>query len=331
MAFTGELAALGTALAFSITSTCFTLAGRTLSSPVVNRTRLLFAVFFIAIIHWLTTGQLLPFAAAAERWTWLGLSGFIGLALGDAFLFQAFVMLGPRLSMLVMSLAPVISTILAWFLMDEILSIQELTGIIITVAGVIWVVSENGNNGQEHQEQRNHAVGLLFAFGGAMGQAIGLIMAKLGLLNEVPLQTEIILNNFGDVLGQSTEKIMLNLGLIEEFSALSGLAIRLLIAAVAVWSFAIIRGQTMTGIKKVIENPRATRFLLAGTLFGPILGVWLSLVAVQNAPVGIASTLMALAPIFVIPVSYVVFDDKITTRAIVGTLVAFGGSALLFL
>ena len=93
----------------------------------------------------------------------------------------------------------------------------------------------------------------------------------------------------------------------------------------------LLRGEVKSGFDKVIQAPHAARLILAGTMTGPILGVWLSLVAVQNAPVGIASTLMALTPIFLLPVATVFFHEQITGRAVAGTVVAFAGTTLLFL
>src|SRR5512145_1333270 len=105
MGFVGELAALGTSLCFSFGSTLFTLSGRAMGSALVNRVRLLIAALLVMLLHILTFGQVLPLDAGTGPWFWLGLSGLVGFVLGDAFLFQAFVLIGPRLSMLMMALA----------------------------------------------------------------------------------------------------------------------------------------------------------------------------------------------------------------------------------
>lgn len=294
----GELAALGTAICWSFGSTFFTLSGRIIGSPLVNRTRLFMAMLFAMMIHLVTNGQILPIDAEAWRWGWMGLSGFIGYVLGDAFLFQAFVMIGPRLSMLMMAMAPVFSVILGWVLLDEQLSGQELLGIVLTVIGIAWVVSRDGNSSVE-LPIRYYIGGILFGLGGALGQAGGLVASKLGLEGD--------------------------------FSALSGNVIRLIIATIVIWAFTTLRGQTPSSIRKLRANPRAFLLMNGGVLAGPVFGVWLSLIAVQHAPVGIASTLMSLAPIFLLPVAYYMFKEKIGMRAVGGTIVAFIGTAILFL
>jgi drug/metabolite transporter (DMT)-like permease len=298
--YTGELAALGTAILFSFGSTLFTLAGRELgSSAVVNRTRLLLAVILLMGLHWLTFGTLGPFEAEPSHWFWLAISGVIGLALGDAFLFQAFVMIGPRLSMLMMALAPVIATMLAWVFLWEVLTAQQLAGIAITMGGVLWVVSDRHNHNGHEANPRAYVVGILFGLGGAAGQAGGMVTAKLGLTGEFP--------------------------------ALSGNVIRMLTAAAIIWLFTLVRGQALNGFIRVRQHPRALVKIAVATCTGPVFGVWLSLIAVQHAAVGVASTLMSLTPIFLIPLAYAVFHEKPTTRAVLGTVIAFAGTALLFL
>ncbi len=67
-----------------------------------------------------------------------------------------------------------------------------------------------------------------------------------------------------------------------------------------------------------------------GAVVGPFLGIWLSLVAVQNTRLGIASTLMALPPVLLIPLEFAAFRQRVSRRGIAGTVVALGGVALLF-
>ena len=297
MIYIGELAALATSLFFSITSIFFTLAGRRVGSMVVNRARLVLAVVFLCITHWIMFGIPLPLHTEPERWLWLGLSGFVGLALGDIFLFQAFVKIGPRLSMLMMSLAPVIATILAWIFLSEIISIGQMTGILITLGGVTWVVMErNGNN---NNKNRDYARGILYGLGGAVGQAAGLVLAKNGL--------------FG------------------EFSPISGNVIRMITAAVVLWMMTFIQREAGKTVRTLSKDRRGMGFTFAGTITGPLLGVSFSLLAVQRAEVGVASTLMALPPLFLLPLSYIVFKERFGWGAVAGTFLAVFGVAILFL
>ncbi len=302
--YVGHLAALATSAAWTGMSISFTMAGRMVGSAVVNRTRLLLALVFVILTHRVVQGTLAPFDAALFRWGWLGLSGTVGLVIGDAFLFQALVVIGPRLSMLLLSLNPMFSTIIAWIWLGEVLDAATLLGIALVVGGVVLVVSDQ-KNGKEtgapggHLTPRQYGVGILLGLGGALCQSIGLVMAKQGL--------------------------------VDNFPALSGNVIRLSVATLAIWTFTILRGRAVENFCTLKENPRALKTLFTGTVVGPFLGVWMSLIAVQKAPVGIASTLMGLAPVLLLPVGHFLFDERITARAIIGTVVAFVGTAILFL
>jgi drug/metabolite transporter (DMT)-like permease len=295
----GELAALATSVLFSATSTQLTLAGRQVGSMVVNRLRLLLAILFLVGAHLLLRLPL-PWLAGSQRWLWLGLSGVVGLVLGDALLFEAFIRIGPRLSMLMMSLAPILSTLLAWFFLGERLSPLQLLAIFITVFGIAWVVQDrNGQVGEDSADRRIALSGLLFGVGAAAGQAIGLVLAKEGLVGD--------------------------------FSALSGTFMRMLAAATILWAFTLLRRQAGVTLHKLTSQPRAALWILGGSFTGPFLGVTFSLVAVQRTDVGIASTLMALPPVILLPVGYFVFKERFGWQAVLGTLVALAGVGMLFL
>ena len=293
----GELAALATSLAFSFGSTFLTLGGRRVGSMILNRARLLIAIIFLSITHWITLGTPLPLQAGSHRWLWLGLSGVVGLVLGDIFLFQAFVWIGPRLSMLMMSLAPIIATFLAWLFLGEQMGWVQFLGIGLTLAGVAWVVLER--NGANKTANPDYARGILYGLGGAVGQAAGLVLAKPGVSGE--------------------------------FSPISANLIRMISAAVVLWTITIIQRQAKETVQTIYRNRRGLLFILLGSFAGPFLGVSFSMLAIQNSEVGVASTLMALPPVFLLPISYFVFKERYGWGAIVGTLIAISGVAVLFL
>ncbi len=293
--YLGEIAALGTALCWSFGSIFFTISSRMLGSTVVNRLRLAIALLLLSITYLIVHGQQMPDTVTSIHLFWFGLSGIIGFAIGDSLLFRSFVLIGPRLGMLMMSFVPVFGTIIAWLFLHEILGITDIIAIVITLIGISWVLlaKKNGTQGQEH-----YFSGIICAVGGAFCQAIGLILSKKGLSND--------------------------------FSALYGNIIRVFFATLIVWIVSLLRGTTLASFKG-LNDRKATLTLFGGASLGPFIGVWLSLIAVQYTYVGIASTLMALPPIFLIPLSHWVFKEKISSGAIVGTFVAVIGVALIFL
>lgn len=295
--FIGEIAALTTSVAWSFTSMFFTIAGKEVGSMIVNRTRLLFASGYLLIAHLLLYGNLLPIHAEYFRWEWLALSGFIGLVIGDGLLFEAFVLIGARVSMLLMSLVPIISTILAWLFLKEILTIYEILAVILTVGGIVWVILER-NNRKNQADSRKYMIGILCAFGGALGQAFALVTAKKGLGGDFP--------------------------------ALSANLIRVITATVFFWAIAVFQGKIVSNFH-FWSNKKARWTIIGGSVFGPFLGIWLSMIAIKYAHIGIASTLMALPPIFLLPLSYWIFKERHSWRTIVGTILAVAGVAIIFL
>jgi drug/metabolite transporter (DMT)-like permease len=296
--YIGEVAALATSVLFSATSIQFTLAGRQVGSIVVNRMRLVLAVLILAAII-LITQHSLPAFDSAERWFWLGLSGIVGLAIGDTFLFQAFVMIGPRLSMLMMSLAPIIGAMTAWLILGENLSALQTVGILLTVSGIAWVVMESNGNKKGEISDHSFLRGITFGIAAATCQALGLIFAKIGLTGEYPV--------------------------------ISGTLIRMLAAMITIWGFTIIQRQAKTTIMQVARTRRAFWNILGGTITGPVLGVTASLIAVQFSPVGVASTLMTLSPILLLPVGHFAFNERFGWQVVLGTFIAISGVILLLL
>lgn len=293
----GEIAAILTAVCWSFTSIFFNNASRAIGSVRVNRLRLLVATVILLLAHWIFLGTPIPTQASGERWLWLGLSGIIGLALGDAFLFQAYVHIGARLTTIIMALDPVVSTLIAWLWLGEQLTSMEIFGILLTVFGVGWVVMEQ-RNGQTGHSRRDLLLGILCGIGSVLGQAVGFVLSKKGLENG--------------------------------FSPLSGVVIRIVIATLVMWLLALLTGK----IKDTWEglyNKEARNNILAGAVVGPSLGVWLSMVSVQLIPVGIASTLMATRPVMLLPLSRWFYNEKISIRSIIGTLIALIGVTLIFL
>jgi drug/metabolite transporter (DMT)-like permease len=293
----GSLAALGTAFCWSMTAIFFSFSGRIVGSGVVNRSRLVFALLFLSLTHLALEGTLFPFDAEAYRWGWLALSSILGLVLGDTFLFRAYVLIGPRLSSLMMASVPIISALLAWIFLGEQLSSTEILGIIIAVSGIAWVVTEK-QAGLSVVENKNYSIGLLFGLFAAMGQATNLIAAKFALDGNFP--------------------------------SISATSIRILVALVILWAVAGLQGQIIYTVKQW-RNQRAFPSIIGGTITGPFIGIWLSLVAIQLTRVGIAATLMALPPVILLPLGYFFYRERVSRRGIIGTLIAFVGVAVIFL
>jgi drug/metabolite transporter (DMT)-like permease len=299
----GEIAALFVAVCWGLSSIFFTSTSKQAGPTPVNRVRLLFAVPLLVITHTVLTGQVFPLQVEPYRWLWFSLSGIVGLVIGDTLLFTSYSLIGNRLGTLLMSCVPVISSLAAFLFLGEILDLRSIIGIFVCLSGVALVVMErrnrNGNGTSSISEKRLFWLGVLAGLGGATGQAGGLVLAKQGLVGDFP--------------------------------AISGTLIRMFAAMVFIWVITIGLGQTRQTLQKVFSSFKLASNIFGGSLVGPFIGVWLSQIAIQKTQVGIASTLMALTPVFLLPVAKWYYKEEVSRRAVFGTMIALVGVAIIFL
>ena len=298
--FYGEIAALFTSVCWAFNSVVFTRAGKRVGAVTVNYLRLWIAFPALLLIHWLLFSTPFPFAIEPSRFLYLGVSGLIGFVIGDTMLFESFLLIGPRRAMLLALLVPVCGSLLAWVFLGEKLLAMELISMLVTIGGIAWVVAEKTAPAAalNSREPRKYRLGVLLAVGGAIGQAVGLLFSRLGLA--------------------------------DGYSAISATLVRVSVSALVLAVLSLIQGKFHSHLVKM-KDKKALLEISAGAVTGPVLGVALSLVAIAHAHIGVASTLMSLTPVFLLPVSYFLFKEKITSRAIIGTLIALLGVILLFL
>ncbi len=287
----GEIAALATAFCWMMSAIFFEKAGRNVGSLSVNIIRIFLAIIFLGITSFFQKGMFLPLDATADQWFWLGASGIVGFFIGDLFLFKSYTIIGSRTSQLVMSLSPMFTAIIGWFFLGEILTFKSIIGIVVSVLGLMIAVAGKG------LKLNVPVKGFLFALGGAIGQALGLILSKKGLTDYDPIsatQIRAIFGFFGFIV---------------------------LVTVLRRWK----------RVMRAVATPSSMKAISIGSFFGPFVGVALSLFAIQHTDTGIAATLMALVPIFIIAPSAIMFKEKITARQIIGTVISIVGASIFFL
>ena len=291
----GEFSALGVAVCWTLSALFFEKAGSKIGSLAVNVIRLMMAVVLLGLAAWVTRGYFFPSDATAYQWFWLSLSGFIGFFLGDLCLFHSYSIIGSRMAQLVMTLAPPITAFVGFLFLGEHLSFRQIMGISIAVCGILIAML-----GKEKGEKLNFNVpvkGFLFAFGGAAGQALGLIISKKGI---------------GSYDAISATQIRAITG---------GISFLLLVTFLHRWS----------SIRHAVSDKSGVKYVLFGSIAGPVIGVTLSLFAIQHTEAGVAATLMGLVPIFIILPSAIMFKERITPFQILGAFISVAGCILLFL
>jgi len=311
----GYLAGLSVSFLWTITSLLFTAAGKRIGTTVVNATRLSLALALHVAIHHMLTGYWLP-ELRMRQVLYLGTSGVLGLAIGDQAIIQAFVTIGPRLALLVMTTAPLLAALFGWIALAETLPMRAWLGIALTVGGVAWVILERSPPklvpGTITHPSEGRLRGCLLALVASACQAFGLMLSKQGMGHgwlpreqHLPPQTATV--------------------------------VRLFFASAAILPILVYRNWRASqhaGDGPLLPDIAARRragFALAcgGAVTGPLLGVWLSLVASDRVPIGVAQTLLSLPPVLILPLSYFLHKERVGLRAVVGAGMAVAGVIVL--
>ena len=294
MNYIGEISAIATAFCWSITSYAFTNVSRRIGALQVNIDRMALAsIMLFIIISVFGISLTLTFNQISN----LVISAVLGLVLGDSFLFKSFQLIGARLGIIIMASVPILSSILAFLFLDEIISFLGMFGMLLTIAGILIVVLEKKSD--ENNISINK-IGILYGFLGALGQATGLIFARYAF-------------QAGDLNGFAASFI------------------RLFSASLIILPLAAIFRKYKNPISIYLKDSYSMKVILIGTVFGPVLGITGSLIAIEYAKVGIASTLMATMPIIMLPISRFYFKEKLDWKAIIGAFVAVIGATIIFL
>ena len=290
----GELAAVATAVLWTFSAVAWTSAGRYVGALAVSFVRLLITCVFLLLHGQLVLGQALPLDASGHAWTVLGLSGFLGFFVSDLCLFKALLILGPRLSLLIYSLTPPMTAILARLFLDEQLAAVQWLAMGITLGGVAWVVCEQPDD-DEARHTRRTAHGVVLAVLGAAWQAVAVILSKAGLGDCDPAAATFI-----RVLGGMAGYLVL-------------------VTLLGRWP----------AMLATLRQPRLMAILSGGALVGPYLGVTLYLVALRRCPAGVVATIVATMPVLILPFAIVLYREKVSLRAVFGAVLSVVGVALL--
>jgi drug/metabolite transporter (DMT)-like permease len=292
------LAAFGTAVFWSFSAIFFETASKKVGALAVNFWKVVFAFFFLAISGTVVRGVPFPYDAPLRTWIYLSLSGLVGFVVADFFLFNAYVLIGSRITVVFQSLTPVFTALFAYIFIAERMQLHRLIGMAVTVAGILIVVLVRSHQTRKNNEGALSVKGLVYAFLSALFQAGGMVLTKAGL---------------GD------------------YNPISGTQIRVFVAIFGFALNALIAGQGTHVFLRVPKTREAFIATIRGSVFGPFLGVALSLFSMQNTQVGATSTLMALTPVVIIVPSVLVLKQKIHYLEVLGAAIAVGGAALFFL
>ena len=295
----GEIAALTAALLWTFSSLLWgqinlSALGLNLCKNVLGSLMLL--LHLIALLYLTERSQL--FLAPGISWFWLGMSGLVGVVVGDTVYFRSLQIMGARRALIMATTGPIFAAVLGWIFLQELLSMVAISGIVLTVAGVLLVVADRKAKQEEPGLMPGRLRdGILLGLAGAVCQSVGGLFSKLGMQDSA-----------GNDICDAAEATL----------------IRLSIAALITLGYVVARNQ----FGPILKNARHwtnLRLIIPATAVGTWLGIWMSQVAYQCSDIAIAQTLLATCPLFAIPIVWLAEGHRITAIGVVGTIVALIG------
>ena len=297
--YAGELAALGTAVCFASGSNLFTAAGRRMGSHVLNRLRITVALVLLTLALRVTTGDWWPTWATPTALVALSISGMVGFVFGDAWNFRAMVILGPGRASLLAATAPLFTTALAWPILHQKPGPLALAGMLLVFFGVALAITARSRRqaAKADHSEGSEMMGVYSGLLGALGQAGGLVLSKIGLRTGIdPLPATVI---------------------------------RVAAAVITIWLMTMAQRQVRHTLG-ALKDGRGTSFMVGGAIMGPFLGVTLALTSLHFIEAGVAASITALAPLIAMTLAVRFHGERLTWRAFVGAVIAITGVVLLF-
>lgn len=311
MQYIGEIISLIVALSWTATALFADIASHRLGALPLNLIRMVISLLMLAVLLWCVTGTPGPAYADGTTWMWLALSGLVGYVFGDFCLFNSYIVFGSRYGQLFMTLAPPLAGISGWLMLGESLSWKSWIAMLVTLSGIAISILVRGGE-DRRLTLKLPLKGVLFGIGAGVGQGVGLVLSKIGL------------DHYATALPPDAPQSVVAM------MPFSGTFIRAIAGMLGFFVILALRKE-LGKVKTACGDGKGMKFALLTTFFGPFIGVSLSLMAVQYAKAGIASTLMALTPVLIIVPYAIMKHQRISFKETFGAFVTVAGVAMFFL
>jgi len=297
---TGLMLALCTACLWALSPLCWASAGRRIGSlPVLYlRTWGASVILLGALALYLVLQPQARALPNAAQILWMSLSALAGLTIGDAFSYEAMVLLGPRRSTQAVVLAPVSAVAVGWLALGETLTAKSLLGVVTVLIATSYAVTARPDLNSKEPGAVT-ARGVLYAAGGALAIGLGAVAARQAFL-------------------------------VGPLDALTGTTIRMTSSAVMLLTVALLRGELRATCRHVRDRWVLNR-LIPGLLAGPVIGMVCYVAALKYMESGLASTVSSMSPLFILPLVSFRYRSRIGWRAVIAAAAALAGVALICL
>ena len=311
MQYLGEIISLLVAVSWTTGAIFADVASHRIGSINLNIIRMVFALLFLAAILFAFTGSPIPLHTDGKTWFWFALSGVVGFVFGDLCLFNAYVRIGSLYGQLLMTLAPPFAGIAGFLMLGEKLAPTSLLAMVVTLSGIgITILSKDSDS--RLPVLKLPLSGVLYGIGAGVGQGVGLVLSKIGM------------EHYTAAMPSDAASGVLSA------MPFAGTFIRV-IAGIIGFSLIILLKKESGSLQKALKDRTSLVCCLITTLLGPVIGVSLSLMAVQHTSAGIASTLMGLTPVMILIPYSIYMKQRITLKEVAGTFITVAGVALFFL
>lgn len=292
----GELAALTAAGLWAVASVVYGIVGQHIPPLKLNLLKGMVAIALL-ILTIVLTGVSLPTSAPMPIFL-LCLSGVIGISWGDTAFLAGINYLGARRVLLLGTLAPAMTAMAGMIWLGETLNIRAWCGILVTVLGVAWVITERSPTTRDDSPSHLWRGGL-WALSATIANAISIIISRLAFTTGT-------------------------------ITSLWAALLRLGAAELALLAWMWLSHREAQALSFSYRQSWRVIFATCFAAFcGTYLGIWLQQTAIKFTSAGIASTLLQTSPLFVIPIA-ICIGEKVSWRAVVGVIIAIIGIALLF-
>ena len=310
--YTGELISLSVAISWTFCALFAEVASKRMGSLPLNVIRMALSLLMLVGVMWVFTGHPYPYGADTSTWFWLLLSGLIGYVLGDFCLFNCYILIGSRYGQLLMTLAPAAAAISGRIILGQSMAWTKIAGMIVTMTGIALSLYRKPSG--DGRSKKLPAKGIIFGAIAGTCQGIGLVCSAKGLT--------------------CYEASLLHSGIdpdsMRNLIPFSSTAIRAVMGLLGFTLWTLLSGHS-ADLGRAVRDSRGMLFALGATITGPFIGVSLSLMATLYTEAGIAQTIMALTPILIILPTWLIFNQRVTIKEIIGALVAVSGVSMFFL
>jgi drug/metabolite transporter (DMT)-like permease len=301
---TGYLAAFATLVAWTISTFVLAKLSRLVDPSVLNKAVLFFSIFLlgllVCILDHLTPWQLFT-RPNISNWVWLGLSGILGKSIGDYCGFCSMRILGARRRSMITTLGPGFTWLFGLIILNEEMNWLGIAAMMLTSIFLLLLINSTAEKNEVKSEKFGLPLpGLLYGVAAAALTGLAFILSK---------------------------KTFIETG--TTVSAFHATWVRILVAFFAILLFDAVRDKHPSFIKPFFIGRQKGVLLFLTILFGAVLGLSFSLMAIARMNAAVAYTIFAMLPVSVIAVNVIVYKKKIILKSWLYSILAIIGVIIL--